>query len=83
MIIGMSGRRRRSWSSVSVPLASGRLDVEEDGTGALGSRRRVSVYRGPGEASVITKPIEHFSDDVEERGFIIHHQHDGTHSTER
>jgi len=59
------------------------LDVEEDGTGALGLRRCIGICRGRGEASVITKPIEHFSEDVEERGFIIHHQHDGTHSTER
>ena len=71
MIIGMSGRRRRRWPSVSVPLASGRLDVEEDGTGALGSRRRVSVYRGPGETSVIAKPAEHFSDDIEDLRVVV------------
>ena len=67
----MSGRRRRRWPSVSVPLASGRLDVEEDGTGALGSRRRVSVYRGPGEMSVIAKPAEHFSDDIEDLRVVV------------
>ena len=50
---------------------------------AFGSRRCVGTYRGLGEASVITKPIEHFSEDVEERGFVIHDWHDGTYATEQ
>src|SRR2546430_2180443 len=61
------------------PRGIGKVDVEEDGIGALGRRQGVRVGGGSRETGVVVEPLQHVGEDLAQRGFILHDQDDGTH----